>query len=130
MDSQRQALPIRRLMAAFLYAGTAIVSLVLGAIYLFRASFMPYHAVAFGKDWRELDHATQTLLKGLMEVAAAGGWHSESWSCSSLRFRFGAASAGRGLRRRPLAAPTRILESHCTSRASPRLEALEFWSYT
>jgi len=50
MDSQRQALPIRRLVAAFLYAGTAVVSLVLGAIYLFRASFMPYHAAALGKD--------------------------------------------------------------------------------
>jgi ABC-type Fe3+ transport system permease subunit len=73
MDSQRQAPSIRRLVAAFLYAGTAIVSLALGAIYLFRASFMPYHAVALGRDWRELDHATQTLLKGLMEVAA-GGW--------------------------------------------------------
>ena len=73
MDSQRQALPVRRLVAAFLYVGTAIVSLVLGAIYLLRPSFMPYHAVAVGKDWGELDHATQTLLKGLMELAA-GGW--------------------------------------------------------
>ena len=50
----------------------AIVSLVLGAIYLFRDSFMPYHAVALSKDWGELDPATQTLLKALLEVAAAG----------------------------------------------------------
>jgi hypothetical protein len=34
---------------------------------------MPYHAVALGKDWDELDSATQTLFKGLMEVAG-GGW--------------------------------------------------------
>jgi hypothetical protein len=49
-----------------------VVSLVLGAIYLFRDSFMPYHAVALSKSWGELDSATQTLLKALMEVAAAG----------------------------------------------------------
>ena len=46
---------------------------MLGAIYLFRDSFMPYHGVALGKDWAELDLATQVLLKALMEVAA-GGW--------------------------------------------------------
>ena len=34
---------------------------------------MPYHAVALGKEWAELDVPTQTLIKGLMEVAA-GGW--------------------------------------------------------
>jgi hypothetical protein len=50
----------------------AIVSLVLGGIYLFRDSFMPYHAAALGKNWNELEPATQTLLKALMEVAAAG----------------------------------------------------------
>jgi hypothetical protein len=51
----------------------AVVSLVLGGIYLFRDSFMPYHAAALGKDWGELDPATQALLKALMELAA-GGW--------------------------------------------------------
>jgi hypothetical protein len=69
----RPVLPMRRGVAAFLYAATAIISLVFGAVYLFRTSFMPYHAVALSKNWEELDHATQVLLKGLMEVAA-GGW--------------------------------------------------------
>lgn len=73
MHSQPQPLPIRCRVAAWLYAGVAIVSLVLGAIYLFRPTFMPYHAVALGKEWTQLDHATQTLIKALMEVAA-GGW--------------------------------------------------------
>ncbi len=63
----------RHHVAASLYAVMAVVSLVLGAIYLFRDSFMPYHAAALGKGWGELDAATQTLLKALMEVAA-GGW--------------------------------------------------------
>ena len=72
MVSQRPCLRGRHRVAAFLYAGIAVVSLVLGAIYLFRDSFMPYHAAALDKDWGELDPATQTLIKALMEVAAAG----------------------------------------------------------
>ena len=73
MASQRRTSPVRRRAAAVLYAATAIVSLVFGAIYLFRSTFMPYHSVALGKDWSELGTATQTLIKALMEVAA-GGW--------------------------------------------------------
>jgi hypothetical protein len=59
--------------AAWIYAGMAIPSFVLGANYLFRPTFMPYHAVALGKEWAELDAATQVLIKALMEVAG-GGW--------------------------------------------------------
>jgi hypothetical protein len=59
--------------AAWIYTGIATPSLVLGTIYLFRPTFMPYHAIALGKEWAELDAATQVLIKALMEVAA-GGW--------------------------------------------------------
>ena len=104
MDSQRQALPIRRVVAAFLYAGTAIVSLVLGSVYLFRTSFMPYHAAALCKDWSELDHATQTLLKALMEVAA-GGW----LALGVLVLLLVAFPIRRGERWARLAAPTALL---------------------
>lgn len=72
MVSRRPHLRGRHMVAAFLYASMGVVSLVLGAIYLFRDSFMPYHAVALGKSWGELDSATQTLVKALMEVAASG----------------------------------------------------------
>jgi hypothetical protein len=58
--------------AAVLYVVMAVVSLVLGGIYLFRDSFMPYHAEALSRDWGELELATRTLIKALMEVAAAG----------------------------------------------------------
>ncbi len=71
--ASRPARSPRCKVAAWIYAGMAIPSLVLGAIYLFRSTFMPYHAVALGKEWAELDAATQVLLKALMEVAA-GGW--------------------------------------------------------
>ena len=55
-----------------LYSIVAVVSLVFGSVYLLRPTFMPYHAVALSREWGDLDHATQTLIKGLMEVAAAG----------------------------------------------------------
>lgn len=73
MNASRRARSLRRRVAAWIYTSIAIPSLVLGAIYLFRPTFMPYHAVALGKDWAELDAATQALIKALMEVAG-GGW--------------------------------------------------------
>ncbi|MDH3655991.1 MAG: hypothetical protein OEN21_17140 [Myxococcales bacterium] len=73
MNASRPARSLRRRVAAWIYTSIAIPSLVLGAIYLFRPTFMPYHAVALGKDWAELDAATQALIKALMEVAG-GGW--------------------------------------------------------
>jgi ABC-type Fe3+ transport system permease subunit len=71
--ASRPARSLRCRVAAWIYAGMAIPSFVLGAIYLFRPTFMPYHAVALSKEWAELDAATQVLIKGLMEVAG-GGW--------------------------------------------------------
>lgn len=90
--------------AAVLYAITASVSLVLGGIYLLRGSFMPYHAVALGRDWEELDLATQTLLKALMEVAA-GGW----LALGALVLILVAFPIRRGERWARLAAPTALL---------------------
>lgn len=63
----------RHRVAAFLYVGTALVSLLLGVIYFVRDSFMPHHAGALGIGWDELGPATQVLIKSLMELAA-GGW--------------------------------------------------------
>ena len=73
MSALRPARSLRCRVAAWIYAGMAIPSFVLGANYLFRPNFMPYHAVALGKEWTELDAATQVLIKALMEVAG-GGW--------------------------------------------------------
>jgi ABC-type Fe3+ transport system permease subunit len=73
VNASRPARSLRRRAAAWIYTGIAIPSLVLGTIYLFRPTFMPYHAAALGKDWAELDAATQVLIKALMEVAG-GGW--------------------------------------------------------
>ena len=73
MNASRPVRSLRRKVAAWIYTSIAIPSLVLGTIYLFRPTFMPYHAVALGKEWAQLDAATQVLIKALMEVAA-GGW--------------------------------------------------------
>jgi hypothetical protein len=63
----------RHAIAAALYVGAGLTSLGLGATYLLRESFMSYHAAALGRSWVELDPATRTLIKALMEVAG-GGW--------------------------------------------------------
>jgi hypothetical protein len=104
MDSQRPRLQGRHRVAALLYAGTAFVSLVLGAIYLFRDSFLPYHAAALGKGWGELGPATQTVFKALMEVAA-GGW----LALGALVLLLVAFPIRRGERWARLAAPAALL---------------------
>ena len=63
---------LRRKIAAVFYVINSIVSVGLGGLYLFRSSFMPYHAEALGQQWAEVEPALQTLLKALMEVAGAG----------------------------------------------------------
>ena len=102
--SQRPSLRGRHRVAAFLYAAPAIASLLLGVIYLFRDSFMPYHAAALGRGWGELDPATQTLLKALMEVAA-GGW----LALGALVLLLVAFPIRRGERWARLAAPAALL---------------------
>jgi hypothetical protein len=102
--SRQPRLQGRHRVAALLYTATALVSLVLGAIYLFRDSFMPYHAAALGKGWGEIDPATQTLLKALMEVAA-GGW----LALGALVLLLVAFPIRRGERWARLAAPAALL---------------------
>ncbi len=54
------------------YSITAIVSILFGVIYLTRSQFMPYHAIALGKEWTELDAKIQTLILALMRVTGGG----------------------------------------------------------
>mgnify|MGYP006436017871 CR=1 FL=1 len=63
---------LRRKIAATLYGVNSVVSVALGSLYLFRGSFMPYHADALGRRWAEVEPALQTLLGALMDVAGAG----------------------------------------------------------
>ncbi|WP_172819637.1 hypothetical protein [Gloeomargarita lithophora] len=45
---------------------------VFGLVYLFKDSFMPYHAVAISSSWEELNPAFQTLILALMRAAGGG----------------------------------------------------------
>lgn len=54
------------------YLTVAIFSLIFGFIYLTRRQFMPYHEIALGKEWEELETNLQTLLLALMRVAGGG----------------------------------------------------------
>jgi ABC-type transport system involved in cytochrome c biogenesis permease component len=59
--------------AAVSYSIVALISVVMGSIYLFSPQFMPYHAAALGTAWAALEPAEQILILALMRVAG-GGW--------------------------------------------------------
>lgn len=65
-------MPLRRKIAATFYIINSVVSVCLGSLYLFRGSFMPYHADALGRRWADVEPALQTLLGALMDAAGAG----------------------------------------------------------
>ena len=64
---------VRGKAAALSYSIVALVSIVLGSIYLFSPQFMPYHAAALGTSWSALEPEQQTLILALMRVGG-GGW--------------------------------------------------------
>lgn len=63
---------LRRKVASTSYLINAVTSVGLGLVYLFRDSFMPYHAEALDRSWGSLEPQLQILLKALMEVIGAG----------------------------------------------------------
>lgn len=64
---------LRKRAAGLSYGITAVVSLVLGGVYAFKRSFMPYHADALSRSWGEVEAANQVVISALMTVAG-GGW--------------------------------------------------------
>jgi hypothetical protein len=62
-----------RIKIAFLcYLLTLPLLIIFGLIYLFRPEFMPYHAVAVGQSWSELDASFQILILAMMRVVGGG----------------------------------------------------------
>lgn len=75
-----------RMKTAFLLYLSAIVLFGLsGAVYLFRMEFMPYHAVAVGKAWADVDQAVQILLIGGIR-ALGGAWVATAAAMGILLF--------------------------------------------
>lgn len=62
----------RRSIVFVCYALNAVVSLVLGSVYLLKDTFMPYHESALGLGWSELGPSFRVLIEALMDVAGAG----------------------------------------------------------
>ena len=60
------------LISSICYGIVALISFVFGVIYLTRPQFMPYHSLALGKPWSEVEPNIQILILALMRVAGAG----------------------------------------------------------
>ena len=60
------------LVSLYCYGAIALLSLIFGIIYLTRPQFMPYHSLALGKSWAEVEPNVQTLILALMRVAGGG----------------------------------------------------------
>ncbi len=58
--------------AFFCHLLALLLLIAFGLIYLFRSEFMPYHAVAVGKSWAEVEPAFQILILALMKVTGGG----------------------------------------------------------
>ena len=54
------------------YFAVGIISVILGLVYMLSPTFMPYHAVAIGREWAELSGVEQVLFGALLDVAGAG----------------------------------------------------------
>lgn len=50
----------------------ATMLLVIGAVYLFKSSIMPYHLVALSKDWVDIDKNTQTVFIAFLRTISGG----------------------------------------------------------
>jgi len=75
-----------RMKAAFWCYLLALLPIgIFGMIYLFRSQFMPYHAIAVGKTWAEVDPAFQILLLALIRVVG-GTWIATALAMGILLF--------------------------------------------
>ena len=62
-----------RLKIAFVFHLLASLLIIFfGLMYILRSQFMPYHAIAVGKNWAEVDPTFQILILALMRVAGGG----------------------------------------------------------
>ncbi len=59
---------------------------IAGLIYLFRSQFMPYHAIAVGKTWAEVNPAVQILLLALIRVVGSA-WIATALAMGILLFK-------------------------------------------
>lgn len=75
----------RQRAAFYCYLLGCLPLLAFGLVYLFRAEFMPYHAIAVEQSWNEVEPAFQVLVLALMRVAG-GGWVATATAIALLLF--------------------------------------------
>ena len=51
---------------------TALAGLLFAGLYLFRPAFMPYHEIAVGRPWNELEPGYRMVVLALMRVSGGG----------------------------------------------------------
>jgi len=71
----KSKLNIRMKLSFIFYLLFLLITISFSVVYLTRSEFMPYHAVAIGQKWAEIDSGFQSLFLALMK-ATAGGWAS------------------------------------------------------
>lgn len=68
---------------AIIFIITALAGFLFAWMYLFRPEFMPYHEVAVGHPWEDMEPGYQVLIIALMRVGG-GGWLATSTGISIL----------------------------------------------
>ena len=81
----RNGMSIRMKTAFWCYLLALLPIGIFGMIYLFRSQFMPYHAIAVGKTWAEVDPSFQILLLALIRVLG-GTWIATALAMGILLF--------------------------------------------
>jgi hypothetical protein len=66
---------------------SAILTILFGAIYLIKPSFLNYHKEATQKNWNELQYELQALILGFMR-AVSGGLLSGGFIIITLQYQF------------------------------------------
>lgn len=64
----KSAMSLRMKIAFGCHLLALLLLAIVGLFYLFQSQFMPYHSIAVGKNWAEVDPAFQILLLALIRV--------------------------------------------------------------
>lgn len=78
---------VPNIIAVICFSMVSLIGIVFAFLYLFRRSFMPYHADAVEKSWEDLDGRNRVLITALMRVSG-GGWLASSLAIACLMYLY------------------------------------------
>lgn len=85
-------MPLLRTLAFACHLLGIVTAVAFGLTYLLRGRFLPYHAIALGKEWTEVPREVQVLVLALMRVAAGGALAVAALESFVLMFPFRAGA--------------------------------------